>query len=193
MQVVDLSDLVFLHAGPLAQPLIEAAGTDITHWFDPATHGLRRHIDPKTGTLAPFVPLGRFIHCPPEGSGAELDPAAEVPWWLDDSLVVGALTHKTRSVRLLNMLTQQETALEVCAEETLDEIQQRYLDHNAHSGSYAWKRTDARGSRFLDMRRTLEANGVPDEDRTFDSLSIPDDFYVPTLHLYFADDLTVSA
>jgi len=42
------------------------------------------------------------------------------------------------------------------------------------------------------MTQTLEANGVPDEDGKFDDLSIPDDYYMPTLQLYFSDDLTVA-
>lgn len=35
-QVVDLTELILANRGPLADPLIAAAGTDITHWFSPA-------------------------------------------------------------------------------------------------------------------------------------------------------------
>lgn len=40
------------------------------------------------------------------------------------------------------------------------------------------------------MHQTLKGNGIPDEDAEFDSLAIPDDYYMPTLQLYFSDDLT---
>ena len=42
------------------------------------------------------------------------------------------------------------------------------------------------------MRATLDANGIPDEDLTFDLLEMDPDQHIPTIHLYFADDLTVA-
>ena len=51
----------------------------------------------------------------------------ETPWWKDSSYVLGSLTAKTRRIKLLNMLSRQETILEVCSEETLNEIQRRYM------------------------------------------------------------------
>lgn len=50
----------------------------------------------------------------------------------------------------------------------------------------------SQAGRVLDMNKTLDANGVPDEDPKLDRLSIPDDYYTPTLQLYFSDDLTVA-
>ncbi len=41
--------------------------------------------------------------------------------------MLGRLTAKTRRIKLLNMLSRQETTLEVCFEETLNEIQRRYM------------------------------------------------------------------
>ena len=41
-------------------------------------------------------------------------------------------------------------------------------------------------------RKTLEVNGIPDEDLQFDMLDIDPDSFVPVIHLYFADDLTVA-
>ena len=78
-------------------------------------------------------------------------------------------------------------------EETLGEVQRRYRRYNAHAQSYTWKRTDATAvGRVLDMRKTLEENGVADDMPAFDALGIDEDFYVPVLHLYFSDDLTVA-
>ena len=47
-------------------------------------------------------------------------------------------------------------------------------------------------ARVLDMKKTLDENGIPDETAAFDDLDIPDGYYVPTIHLYFSDDLTVA-
>ena len=91
------------------------------------------------------------------------------------------------------MLTKQSTVLEVCSEETLEEIQRRYLAYNGHSASYTWKRTDQKSvARLLDMRETLDANGIPDESLAFDTLDIDPDTFIPIIHLYFSDDLTVA-
>ena len=50
-KVLDLTELVKENRGLLVQPLIMAAGTDITHWFDPITKDVRTHIDPETDEL----------------------------------------------------------------------------------------------------------------------------------------------
>ena len=46
------------------QPLIDAAGTDISHWFDPVSKAVRTYIDPETEFEVPFTPMGNFLHCP---------------------------------------------------------------------------------------------------------------------------------
>ena len=75
----------------------------------------------------------------------------------------------------------------------LEEIQRRYLAFNGHSASYTWKRTDSSHvARILNMRETLDANGIPDESLQFDALSIDEDDFIPIVHLYFSDDLTVA-
>jgi hypothetical protein len=40
------------------------------------------------------------------------------------------------------------------------------------------------------MKLTLEENGVIDERNDYAKLNLPDDFFVPLIHLYFNDDLT---
>jgi hypothetical protein len=44
----------------------------------------------------------------------------------------------------------------------------------------------------LDMNRTLEDNGVVDETRMFEDLQMPTDAFIPVLHVYWNDDLTVA-
>lgn len=45
-----MTDLIQANRGPLAEPLIAAAGTDISHWFSPltTTHGNKTALDAKS-------------------------------------------------------------------------------------------------------------------------------------------------
>lgn len=86
------------------------------------------------------------------------------------------------------MLTKHEDIIEVPCEETIYEILDRYKEINYHAASYTWKRS----GKPLDMQKTLEENGIPDETDDFRDLEIPEDeWYVPAIHLYFNDDLSV--
>lgn len=85
------------------------------------------------------------------------------------------------------MLSGQDDLLEVCSEETLEEIRSRYLRYNSHAHSYTWKRL----GRTLAMNKTLDQNGVQDDANTFAGLNIDPDQYIPALHVHFNDDLTV--
>jgi hypothetical protein len=46
----------------------------------------------------------------------------------------------------------------------------------------------------LDMARTLDENGIPEEVDAFDKLAhhAVDEVYVPAIHVYFKDDLSVA-
>ena len=192
-KVYDLTTLVAETAGHLVAPIIEASGTDISHWFDPVTKEVRTWIDPETELEVSFTPMGPFLHCPPPTPAADWSSNIGTPWWKDKEYSIGSLTAKTRKITLFNMLTKQSQTLEVCCEETLEEIQRRYLGYNMHSASYTWKRTDhTGGTRLLSMRETLDANGIPDESDQFDALDIDPDTFVPIIHLYFSDDLSVA-
>ncbi len=68
----------------------------------------------------------------------------------------------------------------------MSEILARYLLYNTHAGSYTWKYD----GNILDMNKTLEENGIVDEDEEFYELRMNDDQYLQALHLYFNDDLT---
>ena len=70
----------------------------------------------------------------------------------------------------------------------MEEILERYLEFNSHAGSYTWKRLGNK----LDMGSTLEENNILDEGDDFNHLGLPEDYYVPAVHLYFNDDLTVA-
>ena len=73
-------------------------------------------------------------------------------------------------------------------EDTIEIIRDKYLRFNSHAESYTWKRM----GHILKMNLTLEENGVLDESTKFDDLLLAKDTYIPALHLYYNDDLTVA-
>mmetsp|Transcript_22500 Transcript_22500/g.57632 ORF Transcript_22500/g.57632 Transcript_22500/m.57632 type:complete len:228 (-) Transcript_22500:48-731(-) len=194
--VFDLTALIAENEGSLAEPLIQAAGEDISHWFDPETVDVKRHVDPLTQLPCAYTPMGRFIHVPPNEPTNDWSTIIGKPWWQDHTLRVGALSTKLRCVRIKNVLTSQEETLEVPEEETIVEIRERYLMHNWHAKSYTWKAIRMRDGKWkfdeLDMNLTLDENGVLDEVPEFESLDVPTDYYIPVLHVYWNDDLTVA-
>jgi hypothetical protein len=64
----------------------------------------------------------------------------------------------------------------------------RYLELNVHAASYTWKRL----GRELNMDRNLTQNDIPDETDELIELGIDVDEYIPAIHLYFDDDLTIA-
>ncbi len=66
------------------------------------------------------------------------------------------------------------------------EILERYLKYNQHAASYTWKYD----GEVLDMDKTLEENGIKDDDTDFDRLKMRDDSYLQSIMLYYNDDLT---
>ena len=188
-KVYDLSALLLQYrADPLCNPLIQAAGTDITHWFDDQTHDPKTYFDPRSSLKVVYCPQGRFLHVPPVEPDAGFDNSFDSPWWRDEGkYCIGALTQKVRKVRLINMLSKQEDVIAVATEETLSEVLDRYLPLNDHAASYTWKRL----GRPLDMEMTLEENEIKDESEEFVQLDLDPESYIPAIHLYYNDDLTV--
>ena len=190
--VYDLSKLLAdnqTSQAALCLPIVQAAGSDISHWFDPMTQEPKKAVDSKTNLYWWHTPMGRFLHIQPLIPDSTWDPASFLlPWWKDAGLRIGQLTEKTRKLRVINMRTKDDDVIEVCSEETLNEILDRYMDLNEHAASYTWKRL----GRPLDMDKTLEENDIPDETEEFVDLNIDEHAYVPAVHLYYNDDLTVA-
>jgi hypothetical protein len=88
------------------------------------------------------------------------------------------------------MLSQTEDIIDTCEEETINDIRDRYMEYNMHAQSYTWKALLDGEFKVLKMNQTLAENGVEDETDKFLSLGIDEDYYIPTLHIYFNDDLT---
>jgi hypothetical protein len=157
---------------PGAKNLLEAQGTDISHWFKNASGKIRTaRIENAQFNQEPFSPVGDFL---------DLTAPAGNRWWEDERNVVGRMASRTRLVTVENILTGQAALLEVPVEETLQDIQNRYMAFNFHAASYTWKFL----GRVLDMNKTLDENAIPELEVS----EIASD--VPVLHVYFNDDLT---
>lgn len=116
----------------LLKPIVECAGTDISHWFNPETGEVRTHIDPVTGCVVAYTPKGRFLHIPPPVPRTDWSSDVGTPWWKDMEYCIGNLTSKTRALRVVNILSSQEQLIEVCTEESMNEIQKRYMTYNTY-------------------------------------------------------------
>uniref|UniRef100_A0A8C4SCZ6 Cytochrome b5 domain-containing protein 1 n=1 Tax=Erpetoichthys calabaricus TaxID=27687 RepID=A0A8C4SCZ6_ERPCA len=186
-EVHDLTSLVQENKGNiLIWPIITSAGKDISHWFDPETKDIRTHIDPMTGCKKYYTPYGRFLHIPPPLPRTDWQNDFGCPWWKDRKYHIGSLTIKTRNIRIINTLTSQENTLEVCSEDTMMDILEKCIKYNSHINSYTWKYD----STEMDMSKTLEENGVRDEDDNFFAMRMERDDWIPAIHLYYNDDLT---
>ena len=97
-----------------------------------------------------------------------------------------------RKVRVVNVLTHQSDILSVCNEETIAEIQTRYMEYNSHADCYTWKQLKDTTFVKVEMDKTLDQIGLPDDSGLFDSIGISDDSFIPILQVYFDDDLTYS-
>lgn len=186
--VRDLTSLVKDHTNdPEYQPIIKAAGTDISHWFNPKTKDIRMIVDPETELEVPHLPMTELLDVP------KIDPALGVvpprkPWWKDESRIVGKLSKHPRWIRIVNTLTKLEDMIEVAGEESLWDILERFKKINSHADSYTWKFL----GRALTMEKTLDQNGILDESEKFARLNLDYDMYIPAIMIYFNDDLTVA-
>ena len=146
-------------------------------------------VDAETNMLWFYCPNGRYLHVPPIKPRSDWDmEESKTPWWHDETLNIGRLSEKTRKIRVINQLSKADDVVEVCSEETMNEILDRYLDLNEHAASYTWKRL----GRPLDMDKTMEENDIIDESEDFVELNLPEDLYIPSVHIYYNDDLTVA-
>jgi hypothetical protein len=168
--------------GNLTRPVLQMAGRDVSHWFDADTGDVRRHVDPVSLVRCYYTPQGRFVHVPPPWPDSAWATDFGLPWWLDPAYCIGRLSRKVRKVKIVNTLTGDEDVLEVCAEETIASIRNRYLEYNADAHNYAWKRL----GKPLDLQKTLDENDIEDQTEEFYELDLDEDYYIPALTLYYS-------
>ena len=140
-KVLNISALLLENSdSTLINPILKVSGSDISHWFDSKTHDLKTKIDVNMGKkVYVYPPEGRFLHAPNNFPVAFNEPFASTPWWKDSKYVIGTLTGKKRSIRIINSLTHQEQELLVPSEETIQQICSRYEVYNSHAKSYTFK------------------------------------------------------
>lgn len=97
----------------LLKPIIDAAGQDISHWFDPKTNDIKKYVDPNTGCLVYYTQHGRFSHVPPPYPTSEWSNDFGKPWWKNEKYCIGILSKKTRFIKVINALTLQNQIIEV--------------------------------------------------------------------------------
>jgi len=121
-RVYDVTPLIAQHPGELVEPMVKAAGSDITHWFDEYGDP-RRHQDPLTNINSPYVPQGMFLHVKPMDPRTDIAmEKGEVPWWADTRYQVGWVSRNLIRLRVKNLLAGQEHMIEVPMEETLQQV-----------------------------------------------------------------------
>ena len=86
--VYNISELIRENRGVLANPLIKAAGTSISHWFKENSRDIKTYIDPVRNIEMPYTPYGRFIHVPPPDPMDRVE-SVPTPWWKDTKYIIG--------------------------------------------------------------------------------------------------------
>lgn len=167
-------------------PIMDYAGRDVSHWFDERSGDLRYRRDTKSGHMKPLCPDGVFVGVPPFAPQSNYNSGVQMPWWSDMRNVIGLVTVKARSLYVKNTLTDEERLLEVCTEDRISDIAERYRALNSHIDSYTWKHL----GRNLSMNDTLAGNGIEDEEDLFRDLGVLGDLAIPRLMIYFNDDLS---
>lgn len=184
--VRDLSPLLQEYRGkPEVATLLKFAGEDISHWFDQETGDIRYFIHPETAVRVPFTPFGTIPHVDTHLPSYHWKGLKTVPWWKDERYIIGKVTNKTLPINIVNVLTHQSIRLEVCCEDTLRRIEERYSKFNSNTQQYLWKYN----GQVLDMDKTLEENGIVDRLDLFDAYFMPRDYYVPSIFIYFMDEI----
>lgn len=158
--------------------LLKLGGKDISHLFfkDNDRITLRKNLINNN-----FIDKLSF-----EPSENKIDN--NIPFWMNPKYKIGRLTVKEKKILIINALTFEKDYLIVPIEETLLQIEERYLKLNSHSKSYTFK--DLEGN-VLDMTKTLTDNGILDQEDDYDYLEIPEPMrYIPSIVVYYNDDLT---
>ncbi|KAG5899274.1 hypothetical protein JTB14_012276 [Gonioctena quinquepunctata] len=187
-KVLNITPLIEEHRGEKCiKPLLAMAGKDITCWFDEKTGDIQYYINPENGCRVPYCPHGPLPDVPVQVPATKWRPLGKLPWWNDPKYQIGLLTKRVRPIRIINMVCpfSKEVLLNVCAEDTFFRIQDRYLLFNNDADSYTWRCID----KNIDMNKTLEENGFPDERDLFTKLGLPQNYSIPTVLLYYNDDL----
>ena len=79
-EVCDLTLLIQKNYCAEVEPMIKAAGADITHWFDSKTREPKSYINPSTNLKEYFAPNGPYLHLPPSGPSSTFQANFDTPY-----------------------------------------------------------------------------------------------------------------
>ena len=198
-----MSQSSFENNRDVLQPFLRFAGADVSHLLNSSHlrptgglqkgHGIKTFTEPINCLEITYHPSGEFLHAISEEPRCNWQ--GTIPWWKDESLIVGRLSLRVCKVCIRNSTTGQENVLEVPGEENIAQIMDRYLEHNALGDDYVWKcaRTvaDEIVLEELDFSLTLAQNGVIGSVLADENLSISSIAFLPVIHLHIANDLSV--
>lgn len=185
-KVFDITPIIEYYEGQRCiMPLLAHAGKDISPWFDEKDGEIQHHIHPITGARVPYCPHGRIPDVLPQVPTVSWRPLEGKPWWKNEEYQVGLLTKRVRPIRIINTLIRKEVSMNVCCEDTIRRIMERYSIFCSNPSSYTWRYAD----KNLEVDKTMEQNGIPDERDKFTDLGLPQNLYVPGVLLYYNDDL----
>lgn len=176
-------------------PIIKNAGNDISHWFTNNINNnnkltIKTYIDPVTDLVSPYMPHGYISHINPVQPATDFDITYDnkhIEWFNNSEYVIGYLTIQSRYILITNTLTSTTDKIEVCSEDTLYDIIERYTYINPNAGLYTWKYNGI----VLDYNKTLHDNNIIDDSNELIELGINDELYLPELHIYWNDDIDV--
>ncbi|XP_018335857.1 cytochrome b5 domain-containing protein 1-like [Agrilus planipennis] len=169
----------------LVKPILAFAGKDISHWFDESSGDIQYFINPITGIRTPYCPNGPIPHVALPTPSSNWTPV-DTPWWKDDAKYrIGDLSKRVRSISVINMVIGTTVTLNVCCEDTINRIMDRYSIFNKNTSSYSWRHNNEN----MDLAKSLEENGAVDERDDYTHANLPQTLYTPTIYTYYNDDM----
>ncbi|XP_017775365.1 PREDICTED: cytochrome b5 domain-containing protein 1 [Nicrophorus vespilloides] len=184
-KVLNITPLIKEHESEdCVKPLLAFAGKDISDWFDPRDGDILHYVHPVSGCHDPYIPHGRIPDVEVQVPATRWQPLDRKPWWKDPKYEVGLLTKKVRPIRIINPLFGLEVHMNVCCEDTVLRIKERYSIFNSDANIYLWRYMD----NVLNDELTLEENGIIDETDRFGSVGLSPTFYVPAIMIFYNDE-----
>lgn len=112
-EVFDLTLLIQNNYSYLIDPIVKEAGNDISHWFDPITKDPKEMVIKGTCLQGYYFPNGNYLNVPPAMPDSSWNYNFTASWWKNNDLKIGKLTVKTRKIRIINVLSNQDDIIEV--------------------------------------------------------------------------------
>ncbi|CAG9865236.1 unnamed protein product [Phyllotreta striolata] len=187
-KVLDVTPVIRQYAGQRCiAPLLTMAGKDVSHWFDETTGDIQHYVHPITGCRVPYCPHGPLPDVRVPVPATDWQPLCKPPWWHDKRYQIGLLTKRVRPLRIINMICPftREVLINVCCEDTFWRIEDRYMEFNNDAECYTWRYL----GQNLNMDKTMEENGICDERDKFTELGLSQNYHVPSVSLYYNDNL----